>query len=77
MPKLYVRIGDIEGGPPKVRVYRGPREALEALWEEIERDRRAFEPPGTAIHTPVPPNVLPSGFVPSYLVMDPIQLREE
>lgn len=77
MPKLYIRITDIEGGKPTVRVYRGPREALEALREDIEKDRRSFDPPGTAIHTPVPPNVLPSGFVPSYLVMDPIRIRDE
>lgn len=77
MPKLFLRIIDIEGGNPKVRVYRGPKEALVSLRRDIESDRRSFDPPGTAIHTPVPPNVLPSGFVPSYLVMDPMQIRDE
>ena len=77
MATLELRITDIETGRTRLRVYRGPRIALEALKADIEGDRGGYGPPGTAIHTPVPPGVDPTGFVPSFLVVDPIVIRDD
>ena len=72
MARMDVAIEDFRTGRVKIVTYRGPREALEELKRDILKDRGAHRPPGTAIHTPVPPGVEPGGFVASFLVMDPL-----
>jgi len=77
MPEMKVRIRDIQTGKIRVRTYRGELRALERLKAEIMLDRGSYKPPGTAIHTPVPPGVRPRALVPSFLVEDPIVIVGE
>jgi len=77
MPTLKVRIRDLAARKLRVRTYRGSREALEELRRSIVSDRAAHKPPGTAIHTPVPPGVTPGGLVASFLVADPLEIEED
>ncbi len=77
MARLDVRIDDFKTGKIRVVTYRGPTESLLALRKEILKDRAAHKPPATAIHTAVPANVKPGGFVASFLVLDPLRVIEE
>jgi hypothetical protein len=77
MARLDVKIDDFKTGKVRVVTYRGPTDALLLLRREIRRDRAAHKPPGTAIHTPVPADVAPGGFVASFLVLDPLEVIEE
>ena len=77
MPEMKVRIRDIRTGEIRVRTYRGELPALERLKADIVKDRGSHKPPGTAIHTPVPPGVRPRALVPSFLVEDPILIAGE
>jgi hypothetical protein len=77
MATLKIRIRDIQSGKLRLRSYRGPAVALRALKDDIAKDRKSHHPPGTAIHTPVPAGITPAGFVPSFLVVDPMEITED
>ena len=77
MAIMRVKIRDIQVRKVRVRTYRGSREALAQLRADIIDDRAAHKPPGTAIHTPVPPGVQPGGLVASFLVVDPLVIEDD
>ena len=77
MAKLKVRITDVPTGKIRLRTYIGELAALERLRQDILKDRAGYHPPGTAIHTPIPPGVKPKSMVPSFLVRDPIEIEPD
>ena len=77
MARMDVTIEDFRTGRVRIVTYRGSRELLEELKRDIIKDRGAHKPPGTAIHTPVPPGIEPGGFVASFLCKDPLKVVDD
>jgi hypothetical protein len=77
MATLRVRIRDLASGKVRIRTYAGETALLEKLRKRIITHRAAHHPPDTAIHTEIPAGIRPGGRIASFLVVDPIELRED